>query len=422
MILVVEDSRTVAKFLSLKIQQRIDVPIVQVRCYQEAKAFLSRRETSVDLALVDLHLPDAPDGEILDLMDEFDVACLIWAGDNETAARELVQNGRAVDYLTKHNIHELDYIARLIHRIVKNRELEVLVVDDSRTARSHVRRLLENQRFIVREAAGGKEALAILMGEHNIRLVVVDYFMPGMDGVTLITEIRRRFDRNQMAIIGLSGQGRGCVATRLLKSGANDFLFKPFMAEEFLCRVMQNLDFLEQLDKIRDAAYQDFLTGLYNRRYLFEAGQKLFLNAQRGNMGLTVAIIDVDHFKHINDSLGHDAGDLVLKEIGSLLKSNLRGADLVARYGGEEFCVIAANLHEADAMRVFDKLRAQIERTVFKLGAVERHVQVSIGLCSHLEKSLTCMIKQADLNLYYAKTNGRNQVVLHRPNLAGVVT
>ena len=162
-------------------------------------------------------------------------------------------------------------------------------------------------------------------------------------------------------------------------------------------------------------ANRDDLTRLHNRRYLFEAGSLLFNRTRRGHIRLTAAIIDIDHFKHINDSFGHDAGDRAIKTVASLLSGAFRATDIVALIGGEEFCVLATNAESPGEM--FDRLRQRIAALDIALGkGGSTRLTVSIGVVSGAgAKSRDDLIKAADRALYDAKQGGRNRVVARTP-------
>ncbi|MCI0655037.1 MAG: diguanylate cyclase [Methylococcaceae bacterium] len=224
--------------------------------------------------------------------------------------------------------------------------------------------------------------------------------------------MRRKRGRDDLAIIGLSGQNSGSLSARLLKAGANDFLNKPFLAEELICRINQNIDLLGQINTIRDAANRDFLTRLYNRRYFFEAGKTLLANARRGNIQLALAVADVDHFKRVNDSHGHDAGDHVLLAVSSTLEQSFRQTDVVARFGGEEFCVLTVDRDTDTPVSVFERARRQVEALTLEWAGKPLRVTCSFGVCIGHRDNLQEMIRVADEALYQAKNNGRNRVVV----------
>ncbi len=165
----------------------------------------------------------------------------------------------------------------------------------------------------------------------------------------------------------------------------------------------------EQRLKILEMANRDFLTGLANRRYFFEIGENLFQNAKRGNIAISVAMFDIDHFKRINDTLGHAAGDYVIREISGVFSANLRKSDVISRFGGEEFCVLLHCKDAGDAYAVVDKLRLLIELHVFVFAGKKIDVTISAGLTSVIGDNLAAMVETSDKMLYKAKANGRNR-------------
>jgi diguanylate cyclase (GGDEF)-like protein len=194
--------------------------------------------------------------------------------------------------------------------------------------------------------------------------------------------------------------------------GASDFLPKPFLREEFFCRVLQNLDILGYIETMREAAFRDYLTGLRNRKYFFERCPEMHLAAQAGGPPIAVAMVDVDHFKRVNDTYGHDGGDVALTHLAALLREHLPGADPVARFGGEEFCALIPGGDRATAARLFEELRRQVEASVAHLGEQPIRFTVSAGVALRPGASLSEMVSRADELLYQAKESGRNRVIL----------
>jgi diguanylate cyclase (GGDEF)-like protein len=165
----------------------------------------------------------------------------------------------------------------------------------------------------------------------------------------------------------------------------------------------------DQRAKIKEMANTDFLTGLSNRRYFFEVGESLFQNAKRGNISISVAMFDIDHFKRVNDTSGHAAGDFIIRGIAEILTANLRKADVIARFGGEEFCIILHCKDRDDSYTVVDKLRLLVEQHVFMFEGKKIDVTISAGLTSVIGESLDEMVDKADEMLYKAKNGGRNR-------------
>ena len=201
------------------------------------------------------------------------------------------------------------------------------------------------------------------------------------------------------------------MSARFIKSGANDFLYKPFVTEEFYCRVAENVRSLEQQRTLVELTQKDFLSGLCNRRHFFTLGTKLFANAKREHLSFCIAMVDIDHFKRVNDTYGHDAGDAVIRGVSAALAGRFREGDLVARLGGEEFGVLAVNMEPGEMHRVFDEVRQTIAAVSHRYGGEELRVTVSVGVCRAPADSLEQTLQRADECLYEAKRSGRDRVV-----------
>jgi diguanylate cyclase (GGDEF)-like protein len=182
--------------------------------------------------------------------------------------------------------------------------------------------------------------------------------------------------------------------------------------EVFIITIDDISDLEEQKEKIKEMANLDYLTKLYNRRYFFDVAGKIYENAKREINNVALAIVDIDHFKKINDTYGHDAGDFVLSSFADILKTKLRKADVICRYGGEEFCILMVTKSKDDAFGVIDTLRQIVEKKVFIFNEHEISFTFSGGICQSLENSLDEMIKKADEKLYEAKESGRNQIII----------
>jgi diguanylate cyclase (GGDEF)-like protein len=235
--------------------------------------------------------------------------------------------------------------------------------------------------------------------------------MPDMDGFQLTKKIRQKFNIEELAIIGASAQDYKNMSARFLKFGANDFLTKPFLSEEFYCRVTMNVNNLEYIQINKELSVRDFLTDLYNRRYFYEIGQKLFASSKRLEKHLSIAMLDIDHFKKINDTYGHDGGDKVLIAISQVLKNRFRASDIVSRFGGEEFCIFATDMNPDCAVKIFEELRQTVKDTTIIHEDKKINVTISIGVCNMRADTLEEMVKEADRKLYEAKNGGRDRVV-----------
>jgi len=318
----------------------------------QAEALLDS-DTAFIAALLDINLPDAPNGEVVDMVLERGVPAIVFTGEMDDALRQRFWSKHIVDYVLKQNMENVEYMLSLVERLHKNPGISVLVVEDSRSARNLISTMLRAHRYNVLEAVSGREALDQLAAHPDIRLIISDYNMPGMNGLELAREIRRHHPKDALAIIGVSGAEGASLSARFLKSGANDFLRKPFGSEEFYTRVTQNVELMEYIAQIKELAHKDYLTKLYNRLYFFTTGAAALAGLCRAGKPVALAMIDIDHFKRVNDEHGHDAGDAVLRHLSGILAARFGGEDIVARLGGEEFCVLVADMGQERACRCF---------------------------------------------------------------------
>ena len=411
-ILIVEDSKLFGSVLKNEIETELQLQVTWAKTYGETEELINGKPAQFFISLLDLNLPDAPDGEVVDLVLQHDIPAIVFTGDLTSKVRERIWAKNVIDYILKEGTQSIDYIISLIRRIHKNKTIKVLVVDDTKFYRKVIYELLEIHQYTVLQARNGVEAMQVLKSNPDIAMVLTDYNMPNMDGFELTKTIRSKYRRDEMSIIGLSDQANSFLSAQFIKYGANDFINKPFLNEEFYCRVSQAIEAIEHVNQIKDLSNKDFLTGLYNRRYFFEAGGNLFASAQRKHITISVALLDIDFFKKINDTSGHDAGDLVLQHLSALLQKRFRDTDIVARIGGEEFCILLVNEKREYTYEIFDTLRNAIEASETVVDGKRIQFTISIGVCTNIADSLEEMIKQADLLLYQAKESGRNKVMI----------
>lgn len=369
----------------------------------------------IHLAILDLNLPDAAQGEIVDFAIGKNIPSIILTGMMDENIKKFILEKNVLDYFTKQNIKNIEQLTSTIDRALKNYDTNILVVDDSATQMSVALGILNSMHINTQKASDGQKALEIIENSDlKFDLILTDYNMPNMDGMELTINIREKYKKDKLGIIVLSANEQPDIATEFLKMGANDFINKPYTKTEFITRVNTNLEVLDLFEQTRDMANKDFLTGSYNRRFFFESGESIFDKAKRADEIITVAMFDIDKFKNINDTYGHDVGDEAIKEIARLLNENLRTSDLVARFGGEEFCVLLENIELEDVEELFEKIRLAFEVNVLKVGDLEISFTVSIGVCYGIEATLEDMIKKSDEGLYYCKENGRNQVKIYQ--------
>ncbi len=408
-LLVVEDSRPIAKVIK-QIAESLYYEVTVATNLAEVKVLLEGGNKYF-AATIDYALPDAIDGEAIPYVLSHGIPGLVLTGkmDDDTRAKILAQP--VIDYIPKENSQAFLYLKRILKWQLTNREIGVLVVDDSRTARKHVTELLKRRNFITYNAADGKEGLEILAKHKNIKMIITDLEMPVMDGIVFTNEVRKLYSREHLAIIGISGATNGVHSARFIKNGADDFLRKPFCPEEFYCRITQNIENLANIADIEKAANTDYLTNLANRRSFFSTAESRIASCIQKSIPYCLAMVDLDLFKKVNDTYGHDAGDIVLKTVALYMRKHF-SSGLTARLGGEEFAILIAGVDEDQLYMKLDDFRREIAVALFPIGDDQISITVSIGISLNSKDPLTTQVGEADTALYAAKENGRNQLCI----------
>ncbi len=412
-VLIVESSKTIMAMLFNNLNGLKNIYPLSAMNITDCCKILDSYAEEILLAVVDYGLHDAQNGKAIDIVQSYHIPVIALVGDLDKTIHDYMHQKQVLDYVSKRQPNEIEYITHLVQRFYSNREIKLLIVDDSASVRKQLQKLLIRYQYQVFLAEDGIEALKVLDENKDILLIITDYNMPNMNGDQLTQTIRKSYRREDLAIIAISDPSKKGLSITLLKSGANDFISKPFEIEEFYCRVTQMTDMMSYIRKIKLTATTDELTGLHNRRYFFDIGGKLYDNAKRQHIHIAAAMIDADFFKKVNDNYGHETGDEVLRALAKSLKESFRTSDVIARYGGEEFICLITTQNRQTAKNVLEKVRKNIENlSVDACGSCVKFT-VSIGVTLSLDISLTRMLNAADQALYAAKRNGRNQVFFY---------
>lgn len=409
-ILIVEDNKALAKLIAKKMEDNTEMQVDVAHSLAEAQAFLTKAKDYF-ITLLDLNLPDAPNGEVVDFVASKGLPIIVLTGSMDDKTRETFMDKDIVDYVYKGNMSDVNYIFHMIDRLKNNKQYKVMVVEDVMQTRNDVKKILQNLQFQVFTAAHGEEAMNYFADNPDIKLVVSDYGMPVKDGLEVLKELREQKDKNELGVIMMTSANENVSGAVFLKNGANDFIAKPFLKEELICRVNNTIENMENINKIANFANKDFLTGLFNRRYFYDDMQGYLASLEENPMPYAVAVIDVDGLKNINDKYGQDSGDKILKLLAKKLIDDTKSSDIVARFGGGEFCVLLKNVSQEDAVKFFVGLRAAIASNLVNIKNESVKISVSIGVTfGKSDYNVDEILELADEALYRAKQNGRNRV------------
>lgn len=299
-----------------------------------------------------------------------------------------------------------------------NKHRKILVVDDDPQSRLIVVKALEYEGYQVEQADSGESAIKV-MKQGDPHLVLLDVSMPGLTGLETLKILR---DRNRyVSCIFVSGKSDTEDVIRGLDAGADDYVCKPFDTLELLARVRSQLrikDLNDQLQaanaKLKELVDIDDLTGLFNMRSLYKRLDFEIERALRYKRSVSVVMMDMDHFKSVNDEHDHLFGSFVLAEVGKMIRSNIRKVDFAARYGGDEFLVVLTEIDKEGVEIFCERLRERIEKNLFKNENHSMKLTSSIGysLATPAEHRIDArtLVRFADKALYQAKEKGRNRV------------
>ncbi|MDQ7050983.1 MAG: diguanylate cyclase [Enterobacterales bacterium] len=409
-VLLVEDSTLVVKVMCRLIIEQNEFEADFALTFADAVKLIGDNPDKYFAAVVDLNLPDAPKGEVVDLVLKNKIPTIVLTASYDEKKRDSLIAKGIVDYVIKENRFSYSYALKLITRINRNHDIKVMVVDDSLVARKQCANLLKKYLFQVYRADGAKQAIRHLVDNPDIRLVITDYNMPEIDGFELVKLLRGKYDKQDLTIIGLSGDENATLSAKfIIQNGANDFLRKPFIQEEFYCRIMHNIESLEAIEQIKDAANRDYLTGLYNRRYFCEQAEHKIKSFQKSAQNYSMAIIEVDNFKEFNN-VYHSYGDQVVQVFSDAFKRYF-GQDFSGRLNGTEFVVLQISEDQEEAYEKLDAFRKLISEIKIKLEDQEKGMTISIGLKFSQQDELTDLLKNCDDLLQRAQDAGQNIVL-----------
>jgi two-component system cell cycle response regulator len=339
------------------------------------------------------------------------------------AVADVMMEANKAGFKLVFNKKDITSIQSFLTSVLNNRTLDlngrILFVEDQQSLAESTISLFKSYGTQVDHVKNTKDATK-LFSTKNYDLVITDYYLKGHEtGDDVITLVRNSddLDKAHTPILVVSGETDPKKRTAFLRHGANDFIIKPFDPDELIVRssnLIHNQRVFEQVkqqkQELLQLAMTDQLTHLFNRHSLFEIGPKYLSDAKRHNFPVSLVVIDLDHFKNVNDTHGHATGDVVLKSIGQVLKEDCRTEDFVARFGGEEFVMLLSHCDIEFAVTKAENLRKEVEAT----RPSGLTITASLGVAAMLDNDdFNSLFEKADKAVYKAKESGRNKVVAH---------
>lgn len=410
-VLLVEDSRTFTAALRAGLELLLGVSVVHCSSLAAVKVLVENDPSRFALAVLDLNLPDAPNCEALDYIISKGVPPVVFTGAFNDRTRDDIMSRNVLAYVAKHHFNAIGALIETVGRILANSATRVLVVDSDPATQNTICATLSAQQFSVLRAESGKEALAALDNHSGIHIVLTNVVLADMGGLELLADIRLLHGEDGVHVIGMAEEAHRSRAADFLRAGGDDFIHIPFQSDEFASRIARVATLHARIQALHQMAALDYLTGIFNRRHFFETGPRMVDQALRRGANTCIAIVDIDHFKRLNDTYGHEVGDIVLKAVASRLRDMVGEGNLLARLGGEEFGILFNGQDLTAAANSCEKIREDLAATKIIADDDELFVNISIGLAAVGGKeSFDNYLNAADQFLYMAKHAGRNRV------------
>lgn len=404
--LIIEDQPSMASLLQTELQKLTHLPIHTAHSMAEAKAKIESG-LNIPVCLSDLHLPDSSQGEVVHYLKDQHITTVVLTGSYKDETREDMFRLKVADYVIKDSISSIRYAVQITERLYKNAQRMVWVLSCGSRYSSKLIGMLRNHRFQVRLYENCTDIEADLKAQMP-HLILLDgaQNLSHNNTFEFTKNIRNRFSQNQLPIISCEDSGHISYAIKLMKYGVNDFFNTNFTPEEFYVRVNQNIEQAEVFKEIETISQRDGLTGLFNRRHFFHLGEAQFQQLKEQGQYFFTLMADIDHFKNVNDTHGHQKGDEAIIFTAHRIRDIFSDYQ-VARFGGEEFCVFGEIEDTNDIETLCETLRHSIETES------ESHTGVAFTLSQGVSfsgDSLDDAISKADDALYQSKENGRNKV------------
>lgn len=417
-LLLLEDSESHGFILQTNLSE-FGFVVDWVKNLAQANHYLSQQIPVI--AIVDLNLPDANRDQVFEFVARLHrhrSKAIIMTCENSFEVRmQAVRNLAAAFFTKPPKINELVAKIRNLLDIENERPYRVLMVDDQAAVLNYYKALLEQDAFEFRGVTNPSDLLVALDG-YNPDLFILDYHLPDYNGAELARLLRQIPEYEAVPILFMTAEQSALIKDDLVELGSDDVIPKDLSVESLLSQLNARV---KRGRKLRQLMKQDSLTRLHNHGYIQELAQQLFAMAARKQQPCSMIMLDIDHFKSVNDRFGHAVGDRVIVSLSQLLLQRLRKSDAIGRYGGEEFLILMPDTAPADALNVMQQILSQFSQIAFNEDKQMFSVTFSAGVASSIDfDSAQAALDAADKTLYHAKALGRNRVLLAEPTPEGV--
>jgi len=364
-----------------------------------------------DICIIDLHLPNCSEDDIFSKVVAFtqhQIPVIVLSASGQFQQRIKAVRAKAQAYFTK-PVKMNELVAKLRHLLdfEPKKPFRVLMIDDQESILNYHQHLFSSHGIECRTTQQ-PELMLELLRDFEPDLFILDYHLPQFNGAELASMLRQIPAYEATPIVFLTGEKADSLKSDLVEIGSDDVIGKDLGADKFVSQVISRI---KRGKKLRMLMQQDSLTQLLNHGYIQSLARQMFSHAKRAKTSCSFVMIDLDHFKMVNDRFGHSCGDRVIVALTQMLQQRLRQSDGIGRYGGEEFLVLMPDTDLATAHRLVSKLLQQFSQLKFFERNIEFHASFSAGIsCASDWNSAQICLERADQALYQAKKSGRNRV------------
>lgn len=406
-ILVIDDNKMLCKLLAKKIENTLDYEADVAFSFEEAKNLANNEHF---LAFVDLYLPDAPNGEVVDFIIEKKIPVVVLTASSDKATKEKFMNKDIFDFIFKESETCMDEILESIVKLGRYAKTKVILAMSKLPERNEIKKFLSVRLFNVLAAAHGEEALSYLKENTDVKLIICDAKMPVISGDELLAEIRTKFSDDELGVIIL-GEKNDSLESDLFKNGLNEYLIKPLSKELLNCRLDKCLTYMSNMNFLRAYSNLDPVSGVKNYNTSMSEIEE-YLNEIKGkNEEFVFAFLDIDNLKNINDEYGYSVGDAIIKLCAKEIINETKGRDIVGRYSSEKICILLKNITREKAIEILSRIRVNIKNSGILVNLDELFFTASIGVVfAKSGDSSELLAQKAQQALSLAKDNGKDRV------------